>query len=358
MERVKTEPQRGRGALDNPTSRFEPHRRVEEDDGWGNLEEQAPQMPTVVQAELTRSIISTNRSPDVPFEQSVNPYKGCEHGCIYCFARPSHAYLGLSPGLDFETRIFSKPDAPMLLRKELSKRSYRPKVIALGANTDPYQPIERNLLITRRVLQVLADFRHPYAIITKSPLVIRDIDLIEPMATAGLATVSISLTTLDRVLARQLEPREPTPAKRLTALQALSEANIPTCVLAAPMIPALNDCELESILCTAKEAGACYADYTLLRLPLEIRDLFVEWLQAHYPDRAQHVMTLVRDTRDDADYDSRWGQRQTGTGIYADMLQKRFLLACRKLGLCRRPHGLDTSKFKPPPAKGDQLSLL
>lgn len=349
---------KGRGAASNGTGRFEAQVRTHVDDGWEGDGEPPPPLRTTVGIDSARKVIAYNESPDVTFDRSINPYRGCEHGCIYCFARPTHAYYGLSPGLDFETRLFQKPDAPERLVEELRKPNYKPAFIALGANTDPYQPIERNLLITRRVLQVLADFRHPYAIITKSPLVTRDIDLIEPMATAGLATVSISITTLDQVLARQLEPRAPTPAKRLNALRALSEANIPTCVLAAPMIPALNDCELESILGTAKEAGACYADYTLLRLPLEIRDLFVEWLQAHYPDRAQHVMTLVRDTRDDADYDSRWGQRQTGTGIYADMLQKRFFLACRKLGLCRRPHALDTSKFKPPLAKGDQLSLL
>lgn len=353
-----TQARKGRGAASNRTGRFEAQERVHFDDGWEGDGEAPPPLRTTVGIDSARKAIAYNESPDVPFDRSINPYRGCEHGCIYCFARPTHAYYGLSPGLDFETRLFQKPDAPERLAKELRKPSYKPAFIALGANTDPYQPIERNLLITRRILQVLADFRHPYAIVTKSPLVIRDIDLIGPMAEAGLATVSISVTTLDRVLARQLEPRAPTPAKRLAAIRTLSETGIPTCVLAAPIIPALNDCELESILATAKEAGARYAEYTLLRLPLEIRDLFIEWLQVHYPDRAQHVMTLVRDTRGGADYDSTWGQRRTGTGIYADMLQKRFLLARRKLGMDRRTPTLDASQFRPPPAKGDQLSLL
>ena len=349
---------KGRGAASNRTGRFEPQAREIIDDGWEGDGEDPPPLRTTIGIDNARKIIAFNQSPDVPFDRSINPYRGCEHGCIYCFARPTHAYYGLSPGLDFETRLFQKPDAPERLAEELRKPNYKPAFIALGANTDPYQPIERELQITRRILAVLADFRHPYAIVTKSPLVTRDIDLIAPMAELGLATVSVSVTTLDQVLARQLEPRAPTPAKRLAAIRTLSEAQIPTCVLAAPMIPALNDSELESILATAKEAGARYADYTLLRLPLEIRDLFIEWLEAHYPDRARHVMTLVRDTRGGADYDSTWGQRRTGTGIYADMLKKRFLLARRKLGLDQRPPTLDTAQFRPPPAKGDQLSLL
>ena len=349
---------KGRGAASNRTGRFEAQRRVPVDDGWaGDGEEPAP-LRTTVGIDSARKAIAYNQSPDVPFDRSINPYRGCEHGCTYCFARPTHAYYGLSPGLDFETRLFQKPDAPKRLAEELRKPNYRPAFIALGANTDPYQPIERELQLTRRILQVLADFRHPYAIVTKSPLVMRDIDLIAPMAEAGLAMVSVSVTTLDRVLARQLEPRAPTPMKRVGAIRALSEAGIPACVLAAPMIPALNDAELEAILATAKEAGARYADYTLLRLPLEIRDLFVEWLETHYPDRARHVMTLVRDTRGGKDYDSTWGQRRTGTGLYADMMNKRFLLARRKLGLDRRPPALDVSQFAPPPAKGDQLTLI
>ena len=349
---------KGRGAASNRTGRYEPRERVHIDDGWVGDGEDPPPLRTTVGIDSARGAIAYNDSPDVPFDRSINPFRGCEHGCIYCFARPTHAYYGLSPGLDFETRLFQKPDAPERLAEELRKPNYRPAFVALGANTDPYQPIERKLRLTRRIIEVLAAFRHPFAIVTKSPLVTRDIDIIAPMAEAGLATVSISVTTLDRVLARQLEPRAPTPAKRLTAIRKLSEAGIPTCVLAAPMIPALNDSELESILAVARETGARYADYTLLRLPLEIRDLFVEWLEAHYPDRARHVMTLVRDTRGGADYDSSWSQRRTGTGIYADMLHKRFLLARRKLSMNRRPPALDTSQFKPPPAKGDQLSLL
>jgi len=349
---------KGRGAASNRTGRFEPEERVDVDDGWVGDGDDQPPLRTTVGIDSARKAIAYNESPDVPFDRSINPYRGCEHGCIYCFARPTHAYYGLSPGLDFETKLFQKPDAPERLAEELRKPNYRPAFIALGANTDPYQPIERDLKLTRRILQVLADFRHPYAIVTKSPLVTRDIDQIAPMAAMGLATVSVSVTTLDRVLARQLEPRAPTPAKRLDAIRTLSEAGIPTCVLAAPMIPALNDSELETILATAKEAGARFADYTLLRLPLEIRDLFVEWLETHYPDRARHVMTLVRDTRGGADYDSSWVQRRTGTGVYADMLKKRFLLARRKLGLDRRPPALDTSQFQPPPAKGDQLKLI
>lgn len=349
---------KGRGAASNRTGRFESFDRVHVDDGWAGDGEDPPPLRTTLGIDAARKAIAYNDSPDVPFDRSINPFRGCEHGCIYCFARPTHAYYGLSPGLDFETRLFHKPDAPERLAEELRKPTYRPAFIALGANTDPYQPIERDLKLTRRIIEVLVAFRHPFAVVTKSPLVTRDIDLIAPMAREGLATVSVSVTTLDRVLARQLEPRAPTAAKRLEAIRLLSEAGIPTCVLAAPMIPALNDSELESILAAAKEAGARYADYTLLRLPLEIRDLFVEWLEAHYPDRARHVMTLVRDTRGGRDYDSTWGQRRTGTGIYADMLAKRFLLARRKLGLDRRPPALDISQFKPPPTKGDQLTLL
>ncbi|NKB56132.1 MAG: PA0069 family radical SAM protein [Alphaproteobacteria bacterium] len=353
-----THARKGRGAASNQTGRFETQRRSLVDDGWSGDGEDPPPLRTTVGIDNARRIIAYNKSPDVPFDRSINPYRGCEHGCIYCFARPTHAYYGLSPGLDFETRLFQKPDAPERLAEELRRPSYKPAFIALGANTDPYQPIERELTITRRILKVLAEFQHPFAIVTKSPLVTRDIDIIAPMAAVGLAMVSVSVTTLDRALARQLEPRAPTAAKRLSAVRALSEAGVPTGVLAAPMIPALNDMELEAILAAAKDAGACYADYTLLRLPLEIRDLFVEWLEAHYPDRARHVMMLVRDTRNGADYNSSWGQRRTGTGVYADMLSKRFRLARRKLGMDMRPLDLDTTKFKPPPAKGDQLTLI
>ena len=349
---------KGRGAASNRTGRFEAQVRVHVNDGWVGDSEPPPPVRTTVGIDNARKAIAYNGSPDVPFDRSINPYRGCEHGCSYCFARPTHAYYGLSPGLDFETRLFQKPNAPARLTEELRKPNYEPAFIALGSNTDPYQPIEQKLQITRKILEVLWEFRHPCTIITKSPLVIRDIDIIQPMAAAGLAAVSISVTTLDRDLARRLEPRAPTPAKRLAAIRTLSEANIPVCVLAAPMIPALNDSELESILSAAKEAGVCYANYTLLRLPLEIRDLFAEWLHAHYPGRAKHVMALVRNTRGGADYDSTWGQRRTGTGVYADMLAKRFILARRKLGLDKRAPTFDTSQFNPPPAPGDQLKLL
>lgn len=349
-------PRKGRGAISSRTGRYEALRRVACDDGWEG--DAPPPLRTVVGIDRARRIIATNTSPDVPFDQSINPYQGCEHGCIYCFARPTHAYYGLSPGLDFETKLFQKPDAPELLAQELRRPGYRPAVIALGANTDPYQPIERGLKLTRRILEVLADFRHPVAIVTKSPLVTRDIDILAPMAAQRLAMVTVSITTLERPLARRMEPRAPTPGKRLDAIRALAAADIPVSVLAAPMIPALNDAELESILAAAAEAGASSAGYTLLRLPLEIRDLFVEWLEANYPDRANHVMSLVRDTRGGADYDSRWGQRKTGAGVYADLLAKRFAIAQRRLGLDQRTLDLDTARFRPPPASGDQLTLF
>ncbi len=349
---------KGRGASSNDSGRFEAQKRVYFDDGWVGDGEDPPPLRTTVGVDRARKAIAYNKSPDVPFDRSINPYRGCEHGCIYCFARPTHAYYGLSPGLDFETKLFQKPDAPERLAEELRKPGYKPAFVALGANTDPYQPIERDLKITRRILQTLSDFKHPFAIVTKSPLVVRDLDIIAPLAAEGLAMVSVSITTLNRTLARQLEPRAPTASKRLGAVAALSEARVPTCVLAAPMIPALNDMELESILAAAKDAGASYADYTLLRLPLEIRDLFVEWLEAHYPDRARHVMSLVRDTRNGSDYNSSWGQRRTGTGVYAEMLSKRFRLARRKLGMDMRPLNLDISQFRKPSAKGDQLTLI
>ncbi len=349
---------KGRGAASSRTGRYEARQRVRGDDGWPGDGEDPPPLRTELGVDTARKVISHNTSPDVPFDRSINPYRGCEHGCIYCFARPTHAYYGLSPGLDFETKLFHKPDAPEILARELRRPNYAPTLIALGTNTDPYQPIERGLKLTRRILQVLAEFRHPFAIVTKSPLVTRDLDIIAPMAADGLAAVTISVTTLDRTLARRMEPRAATPLKRLAAIRMLADAGVPAGVLAAPMIPALNDAELEMILAAAKEAGAAYADYTLLRLPLEIRDLFVEWLEAHYPDRAGHVMALVRDTRGGADYDSAWGQRRSGTGVYADLLAKRFRLARRKLGLDKRIVEFDTAQFKPPPARGDQLSLL
>jgi DNA repair photolyase len=314
--------------------------------------EDAPaRLATTVSPERVRSIITRNDSPDVPFDRSINPYRGCEHGCIYCFARPTHAYLGLSPGLDFESRLFSKPDAPRKLAQELARPGYRCEVIALGANTDPYQPVERDERITRRILEVLADYRHPVSIVTKSNLVLRDLDLLAPMAARRLASVFFSVTTLDRELARRMEPRAPTPARRLEAMRSLSAAGVPTGILASPMIPGLNDGELERILAAAAEAGAVTAGYILLRLPGEVATLFSEWLQAHYPDRKKHVLSLVRQTRAGKLYDPRFGERMRGTGAYAELLARRFAVATKKLGLSRRPE-LDLTQFRVPASSG------
>ena len=356
-------PRKGRGAVGNPTPRFDRESRVAIDDGWQNPaaeEEEPPPLATSVAIDTSRSIIARNDSPDIPFEQSINPYRGCEHGCVYCFARPTHAYLGLSPGLDFETRLFAKTAAPELLRAELSKPGYRCKVIALGANTDPYQPIEREHRITRRVLEVLQEFEHPVGIVTKSALVQRDIDILAPMAKQGLASVAVSVTTLDRGLARRLEPRAPTPQRRLDTIRALSAAGIPVSVLSSPMIPALNDHELDAILAAAREAGAVGAGYILLRLPLELTGLFEEWLETHVPGKAKHVMSLIRQARDGKTYRAEFGTRMKGTGPYAELLRRRFEAACQRLGLNerRRALQLDTSRFRRPPQKGDQLSLL
>ncbi len=349
---------KGRGAASNPPCRYDRTTAHPVDDGWGSLDEDLPPLETTVQVDATRSIITTNDSPDVPFDRSINPYRGCEHGCVYCFARPTHAFLGLSPGQDFETRLFAKPAAARLLAEELRKPDYECRVMALGTNTDPYQPIERERRITRSVLEVLAAHDHPVGIVTKSNLIVRDIDILAPMAAKGLARAYLSITTLDRGLARRMEPRAPTPERRLEAVRALSDAGIPTGVLVAPIIPALNDHEIEPILEAAAEAGASTAGYVLLRLPLEIKDLFQEWLAAHAPLKAKHVMSLVRQMRGGRDYDSTWGRRMTGQGAYAEMIGKRFRAACRRLGLSGRDWSLDTSRFRPPPRPGDQLSLL
>jgi DNA repair photolyase len=350
---------RGRGALSNPAGRYE-KRRIEPPDEapepWA--EEEPPHPLTTVTPEKARHIITSNDSPDIPFDRSINPYRGCEHGCVYCFARPSHAYLGLSPGLDFETRLFSKPEAPRLLRDELSKPGYRPEVIALGANTDPYQPIERRLGITRGILEVLAEFRHPVSIVTKSDLVRRDLDLLAPMARQRLACVLVSVTTLDRKLARRMEPRAPVPERRLAALRALSEAGVPVGVLASPMIPGLTENELEAILQAAAEAGARSAGYILLRLPHELKDLFREWLAEHEPRKAPRVLWLLEEMRGGKLYDSAFGSRMRGQGPLADLLRKRYEVACRRLGLNRRPEPLDRSQFRVPPKAGDQLGLF
>ena len=312
-ERLPDLPKKGRGAVSNRPGRFEPGDRPREDDGWseGPGDEELPPLATTVTIDASRSAIAWNESPDVGFDRSVNPYRGCEHGCVYCFARPTHAYLGLSPGLDFETKLFAKPEAPRLLRGAV-KPGYKPAVLGLGTNTDPYQPIERKMEITRGMLEVLSAFGHPVTIVTKSALVLRDLDILADMARAGLANVTLSVTTLDRDLARVMEPRAATPAAALETIRKLAEAGIPVGVLAAPMIPALNDAELEAILEAAVEAGAAAAGYVLLRLPLEIKDLFTEWLDAHAPGKSSHVLNLLRQTRRGGLYVDKFGERMRG----------------------------------------------
>ena len=348
---------KGRGAVSNDSGRFEAHRRESFDDGWAQADA-AARPKTEVQIDSSRSVLVYNESPDVPFDLSTNPYRGCEHGCVYCFARPTHAYLGLSPGLDFETRLFSKPDAAALLEDELRKPGYRCQTLAIGVNTDAYQPVERRLGITRSLLEVLQAYRHPLAIVTKSALVERDIDILGEMAADDLVSVNISVTTLDAALARKLEPRAAAPHRRLQTIRALAEAGVPVSVLVAPVIPVLTDPELDAILGAASDAGAVAAGYILLRLPLEVGDLFQQWLQAHYPLKAEHVMTRVRDTRGGRDYDSRFGARMRGTGAFADMIAQRFRLACKKLGLNQRDFELNTAAFRVPPRSGDQLGLF
>lgn len=348
---------KGRGAASNTGGRFESWQREAFDDGWDCPGDEA-RPKTMVQADATRSILVYNESPDLPFDRSINPYRGCEHGCVYCFARPTHAYLGLSPGLDFETRLFSKPNAAALLDDALRKTSYRCQPLALGVNTDAYQPIERKLEITRSLLEVLQRFRHPVSIITKSALVERDIDILREMAVDGLVSVNVSVTTLETELARRLEPRAAAPHRRLQTIRMLAEAGIPVSTLVAPVIPVLTDPELDSILTAAKDAGAQSAGYILLRLPLEVSELFQQWLSAHYPLKAAHVMTRVRDTRGGRDYDSRFGERMRGTGAFADIIAQRFALACKKLELKPREHSLNCTAFRVPERSGDQLGLF
>jgi DNA repair photolyase len=348
---------RGRGAATNASGRFEPERREAEDDGWDSLAD-LPALKTEVAVEKARVIITRNDSPDISFDRSINPYRGCEHGCVYCFARPTHAYMGLSPGLDFETRLFVKPDAAKLLEKELAHPSYAPRTIAMGTNTDPYQPIERTHRITRQVLEVLARTNHPVGIVTKSALVQRDIDLLAPMAAKGLAKVALSLTTLDAKLARVMEPRAATPPKRLETIRRLAEAGIPVGVITAPIIPAINDSEIERILDAARAAGATEAGYVLLRLPLELADLFREWLLEHFPAKLDHVISLVRQTRGGKDYVSEWGVRQSGSGPYAWMIGRRFEMAAQRLGFGQRSMKLRADLFTPPGGRGNQLSLF
>ncbi len=357
-------PAKGRGATFNPANRFRREQRVSVDDGWTSAADpedgdgEPPPPKTTVRIVAARTIISRNDSPDIPFTQSINPYQGCEHGCVYCYARPTHAYLDLSPGLDFETKLFAKPDAARLLRGELAARGYRCEPIALGANTDPYQPIEREWKITRSVLEVLAECDHPLTITTKGVLIERDLDLLAPMAAKGLVRVFISIAMLDRELARKLDPRAPAPQRRLQMIRSLRDAGVPVGVNVAPVIPQLTDRDLEAILEAAAAAGARHAGWTMLRLPLEVAPLFRDWLDVHYPLRAAHVMSLVRQIRGGKDNESQFGTRMGGQGEFADLIRRRFALACKRLDLnTDRDAPLDTSRFRPPGAAA-QLDLF
>jgi DNA repair photolyase len=360
--RTPSEARHGRGATVNPANRFEACSLAPFDDGWNTIEGLAdlPPLPTTLTRDASRSVISWNSSPDLGFDRAINPYRGCEHGCIYCYARPSHAYLGYSPGLDFETKLTYKPDIASLLERELRKPGYAPKPMALGSNTDPYQPVERTLKLTRSVLEVMERFGHPVSIVTKSAGVLRDLDILQRLAARGLVRVWLSITTLDGALARCMEPRAATPERRLSAVQGLAQAGIPAGVLAAPMIPGLNDAELERILERASRAGARTAGYVLLRLPHELRQMFEAWLNEHFPDRAQHVLSLVRQTRAGMLNDSRFHERFKGEGPYADLLAQRFTRAARQWGFeDRQP--LETRHFAPPAAPCEaapQLSLF
>ena len=348
---------RGRGARSNRSSRYDEGKRVAFDDGWESLAT-LEAFRTDVMDERAKSIIATNDSPDLSFDQSINPYRGCEHGCIYCYARPTHAYLGHSPGLDFETKIYAKVNAPELLEQELSRRNYVPKTIALGAVTDPYQPAERERGISRRILEVLDRASHPVGIVTKSAGIVRDIDILTRMAERRLVKVAISITTLDRQLARSMEPRAATPPKRLEAIQRLSEAGVPVAVLTAPIIPALNDCEIESILDAAYKAGAREAGFVVLRLPLELKELFREWLETDHPNRAARVISILRSMHGGRDYVAEFGLRQRGSGPYAEQIGLRFRLACQRLGLNKRSLKLRTDLFTPPVPMGGQMRLF
>jgi len=343
---------KGRGSRIHLPGRFEITTAEAMDDGWYLDESEefaAPKLRTTVTEEAARSIISRNQSPDIPFSQSANPYRGCEHGCSYCFARPSHAYLNQSPGLDFETRLFAKTNAPDVLRRELAKPGYLPSPIALGINTDAYQPIERRLQLTRQLIEVLWETRHPFTLITKNALVVRDLDLLAPLARENLVSVHFSVTTLDPHLSAKLEPRASAPHARLRAMRQLHEAGVPVGAMMAPVIPWINDPELEAIVAAVAEHGARSAGYILLRLPHEVAPLFRDWLQAHYPDRAEHVMSTIQQLRGGKDYDSAFGTRFTGQGVYAELLARRFALAHRRAGLDERHHpALDTSKFRRP----------
>lgn len=353
---MSRDPLHGRGARTNAGGRYERFVAEAFDDGW-TPDEMRP-LETIVTPELAKSIISSNASPDISFEQSINPYRGCEHGCIYCYARPNHAYVGLSPGLDFETKLFVKANAAELLEAEFAKPSYRPKTIMLGGVTDIYQPIERGYGVTRALLEVMERWRHPVSLITKSQLVIRDIDILARLAERGLVKAAISVTTLDRRIARVMEPRAATPQRRIDSIRALTQAGVPTTVMMAPIVPAITDNEIEAVLQACAEAGASAAGYVVLRLPLEIKDLFKEWLAEHFPDRAARVMSLVRSMRNGRDYDAEWGKRQRGEGPYAKLIADRFAAARRRFGLDKPSLPLDHTQFRRPLEAGGQQDLF
>ena len=348
---------KGRGAVSNETGRFEKLKRASVQDGWLR-EPDKPDFKTTVTDENAVHILTKNKSPDIPFDRSINAYRGCEHGCVYCFARPTHAFLGLSPGLDFETRLFAKPNAAELLEREISQKNYDPKPIAMGTNTDPYQPLERERRITRSILKVLLKYEHPVTILTKSRLVVRDLDLVAPMAEKGLIKVGLSVTTLDRKLSRLMEPRASTPQRRLDAIKLLSDAGVPTSVMFAPLIPALNDHEMEAVLSAAEHAGAREAGYILLRLPLELAGLFEEWLEAHYPDRKKRVLNRLAALRGGKLNDPRFKHRMKGRGFEADLMRQRFTNLCRRLHLNHEKAGLTVDRFQKPVLEGGQYDLL
>jgi DNA repair photolyase len=351
-------PRKGRGATFNLQGRYERWGREDSDDGWPQ-EDQRPALPTTIIPHEAKSILTYNRSPDIPFDRSINPYQGCEHGCPYCYSRPTHAYWDMSPGLDFETRIIAKTNAAELLRRELSAPSYRPDVISIGASTDPYQPAERELNITRRVVEVLADCEHPFTVITKNALIERDIDLLAPMAEKNLVRAFVSVTNLDNQLARRIEPRATAPLRRIEAIERLAAAGIPVGVMVAPVIPFLTDSFMEEVLERARAAGAVMAGYVLLRLPNEVAPLFRDWLAQHYPHKAQHVMSLVQQMRGGKDYQSGFGMRQRGQGNFAALTERRFRLACQRLGFNAELPPMDVARFRPPrPAADRQLDLL
>ena len=354
----KPPPIKGRGSTYRPDPRYGSMAREAVDDGWGSADEAPPKLQTSVTMEHPRTVINTNQSPDLPFNLSINPFRGCEHGCVYCYARPAHAYMDLSPGLDFESRLFAKPDAAARLRAELAKPGYRCEVISLGANTDCYQPIEKRLGITRAILEVMAECQQPVTIVSKSALIERDIDILAAMAAHGLAQVFISVTTLDRELARRLEPRAAAPQRRLQTQRRLAEAGIPTGVMYAPVIPALNDHELEAILEQAAVQGCAFAGYVLVRLPREVNPIFKAWLAAHYPLKLEHVMSRIREIRGGAENDPTFGRRMKGQGVFADLLRQRFARACREFGLNKSRHALDTARFVPPRAVSAQMELF